>query len=328
MPKLLNYSQFCKNLKEVTSLKPFSKKKFHPNGLFSEQIFGPVKNYTCQCGTYYGVSKSGGKCEVCGVDIVNSDVRRTRFAKIKLPMPVVNPLFYDLLVEVGGRSLKEGLDQLMYDEKSFLYIDNEDHLVTNNLEIVPPGETIYERTEAIYKLVYDFAVMTKEESEEWQIIFNNLDNLLIEYVIVLPPDLRPSSVGSNGKYLMDKINRYYVQILTKKEAMKDTIFEIERDKKLYYTYYKQLQKDVNELYHQILEKISKKKGLIRGNILGKRIDFSGRAVIIPDPTLSLDECVLPYVMILELYKLPIVKRIIELGKFKVINKALDFVNLK
>jgi len=125
---------------------------------------------------------------------------------------------------------------------------------------------------------------------------------------------------------MDKINRYYIQILTKKEIMKETIIDIYKDKSLYYTYFKQLQKDVNELYSRILEKIAKKEGLIRGNILGKRIDFSGRAVITPDPTLTLDECKLPYLMILEIYKLPIAKRILEMGKFKLLNLAIDFVD--
>ena len=101
------------------------------------------------------------------------------------------------------------------------------------------------------------------------------------------------------------------------------MINILRDKNLYYTYFKQIQKDVNELYHRILEKMAKKEGLIRGNILGKRIDFSGRAVITPDPTLSIDQCILPYVMILELFKLPIAQKIIEIGKFKLLNKAID-----
>ena len=79
---------------------------------------------------------------------------------------------------------------------------------------------------------------------------------------------------------MDNINRSYTQILTKKETMEETNISIQRDKNLYYTYFKQLQKDVNELYNRILEKMAKKEGLIRGNILGIRIDFSGRAVIL------------------------------------------------
>ena len=43
MPKILDYRSFCEDLPEVTSLKTIGKKKFHPDGLFSEQIFGPVK---------------------------------------------------------------------------------------------------------------------------------------------------------------------------------------------------------------------------------------------------------------------------------------------
>jgi DNA-directed RNA polymerase subunit beta' len=329
MPKILDYNSFCDNLDEVTSLKTFGKKKFHPEGLFSEQIFGPVKNYTCQCGRYYGISRTGDKCTLCNVDIVNSDVRRKRFAKITIPVPVVNPLFYDLLVELGGKNLKKALDTLMRNEKSVLYKSNDDYLVTvNQEEVVPKGCTSWERAEAIYELVKGLAGdMIEEGVDGWEFVLNGIDSLLVNTIIVLPPDLRPTSKSSGkDKQLMDKINRYYIQILTKKEIMKETIIDIYKDKSLYYTYFKQLQKDVNELYTRILEKIAKKEGLIRGNILGKRIDFSGRAVITPDPTLALEECKLPYLMILEIYKLPIAKRIIEIGKFKLLNRAIDFVD--
>lgn len=328
MPKILDYKTFCENLDEVTSLKTFSKRKFHPNGLFSEQIFGPIRNYTCQCGKYYGVSKKGGKCDLCGVDIVNSDERRKRFAKIIIPIPVVNPLFYDMLINLSGKNFKKAFDDLMRNDKSILYITDEEIVVTMDKESIPKGARVWERTEAIYELVKQVATDAIEDGiSEWKIILDNIDNLLIDKIIVLPPDLRPTSKKSGeSKQLMDKINRYYTQILTKKEIMKETIVNIHRKKELYYTYFKQLQKDVNELYTRILEKMAKKEGLIRGNILGKRIDFSGRAVITPDPTLSLDECKLPYLMVLEIFKLPIAKRILELGKFKLLNKAIDFVD--
>jgi DNA-directed RNA polymerase subunit beta' len=331
MPKILNYSEFCENLDEVKSLKLIAKKKYHPDGLFSEQIFGPIKNYTCQCGTYYGPShkKTGGKCDICKVDIVNSDVRRKRFAKITIPIRVVNPLFYDLLVEVGGKTLKAAIDDLMRNEKSYMYSDGVEHIVSTNESQRPTGRDVevFERSEAIYKLVYEIAKMFAGNGvEAWQIVLDNIDNLLINQIIVLPPDLRPASKGGGGKHLMDKINRYYTQILTKKELMQGTTLNIRRDKKLYYDYFRRLQKDVNELYNRILEKMAKKEGLIRGNILGKRIDFSGRAVITPDPSLTLDECKLPYFMILEMFKLQVAKRIIEMGKFKLLNKAIDFVD--
>lgn len=326
MPKILDYSSFSEDLPEITSKNIMSKKFFHPQGLFSEQIFGPIKNYTCQCGTYYGVSKAGGTCKLCGVDIVNSDERRKRFSIIKLPIDVVNPLFYDLLIELGGKSLKSAMDKLMMNEKSLLYQDGDDFIVTLSPETIPEGLPKWERTDAIRKIVEVYVENELVDGiEDWEMIKNNLDNLLIDRVIVLPPDLRPSSSTGKNRQLMDKINRNYIQILTKRELMLETIIDIHKNKSMYYSYFIHLQRDINELYNQILIKMAKKEGLIRGNILGKRIDFSGRAVIVPDPTLGLDECILPYFMILEIYKLQIAKKIIETGRIKPLNEAIDFV---
>jgi len=330
MPKLLDYEAFCENLEEVTVPKIMEKKRFHPEGLFSEQIFGPVQNYTCQCGTYYGAFADGSKCEDCGVDKVNSSERRRRFAKIVLPFPVINPVFYDLLIDQGGTMLKKGLDDLMRNEKSVMYYDNEEEefrIVDEENLPDDAGET-WEKLDAIEKMITTLAhQLSAERIQGWDIINNNLDKLFINKIIVLPPDLRPSTKrGGKSNQVVDEINRYYVQILTKKDIMRATIVDVIHDKPLFYNYFRQVQKDVNELYTHILQKLSKKEGLIRGNILGKRSDFSGRAVITPDPTLSIDQCILPYMMVLELYKLQIAKKLVEINRFKHINKGIDFVD--
>jgi DNA-directed RNA polymerase subunit beta' len=333
MPTLLNFEDFCEDLKEITTTKHLNKKQPHPEGLFSEQIFGPEKNYTCQCGTYYGISGSGGTCATCGVDVVNSNVRRKRFAKISLPIGVVNPLFYDLLSDIGGRGVKEALDKLMKDENSILireeYEDGTEEWAVKKQDPENIDRNSLVGTDAIRILIEDLAdTQIGIGDTNWQIIKDNIDQLIIHQVIVLPPDLRPASkkISNKGQVSSDKINRYYTQILTKKESMRETIVDTRVDRNLFYNYYRQLQKDVNELYAYILEKMSKKEGLIRGNILGKRIDFSGRAVIVPDPTLSMEYCSLPYLMFLELFKLKIAKKIIELGRFKKINNAIDFID--
>jgi len=325
--KIVDIESFCEELKEVSSSKIMDKRKFHPAGLFSEQIFGPLKNYTCQCGTYYGVSKSGTQCEKCKVDIVNSNERRRRYAKITLPIKVVNPLMYDLLSNVAGSHLMDSIDRLMKNEKVTLYFDENGPFVSADPQVPETIISSFERVEAIYELVNYFAELYYDEDYKWKIIKNNMQNLLTDYVIVLPADLRPAAKGvEKNSQEVDKLNRYYQQIITKKESMRDTIININYDKQLYYNYYKQIQKDVFELYEHIMEKLSKKEGLLRQNILGKRVDFSGRAVISPEPSLKLDECYLPYTMILELYKLHISKRLINLGRFKVLNEAIDYVN--
>ncbi len=328
MPEILDYNSFCQDLEDVSSSKIIDKKKFHPHGLFSEQIFGPIKNYTCQCGTYYGISRSGGKCEDCGVDILNSNIRRRRFARIEMPFPVVNPLFYDLIISFGGSKLESDLKLLMRNEKSFLWKSDNEYIVTIDPESIPSAAEKWETIDAIYERVRSETESRIENGEDkWKIIQNNLDQLLIDYIIVLPPDLRPASRSVDKKnHVVDQINRFYQQILTKKETMVKTTVDFENNKKLFYYYFNQIQKDVNELYEHIISKLSKKEGLIRGNILGKRIDFSGRAVIIPDPTLNLDECSLPYLMFLELFKLQIAKRLLEIERFKVLNIAIDFID--
>jgi len=326
MPSILNYQEFCENLREITSTKKLDKRKFYEHGLFSEQIFGPVKNYTCQCGVYHGISRSGGTCNKCGVDITNSNERRRRFAKIILPFRVVNPIMLDLLYEIGGSQIRDNLFTLMKNDLSALYMDGDDLVIVKNTSAIPNGTKFYETYDAIRKLVEIFAQKSIDSGDDrWKIIQDNINQLFLREIIVLPPDLRPASKGDDKySYQVDKINRYYTQILSKKESMTETIVEL--DKKTFYSYFKQLQRDVDELYEHIIQKMSKKGGLIRGNILGKRIDFSGRAVIIPDPTLNLDECVLPYLMFIELYKLPISKRLIEIGIFRLLNEAIDFVD--
>ena len=329
MPKLLDISSFCDGLKEITSSKIIDKRKFHPTGLFSEQIFGPIKNYTCQCGIYHGISRAGGTCKDCGVDIENSDIRRKRFAKIVLPIQIVNPIMYDLIVDVGGNTVKTYLNKLMKNEKSILYVNTKGEYIVDDDIKVPEGVEKWEKLEAIYELISNLAESTVKEDpkNKWKIVKNNLDKLFVQNILVLPPDLRPAAKGiERNNQVVDKINRYYMQLLTKKESMKDTIIDINSDKTLFYSYFKQIQKDANELYEHIIEKLSKKEGLIRGNILGKRIDFSGRAVIIPDPSLKIDECSLPYVGFLELFKLQISKKLIELSKFKLLNEAIDYID--
>ena len=327
MPKFLNFEEFCKDLPEISSTKIIDKKKFHPEGLFSEQIFGPLTNYTCQCGDYFGSSKSGMVCDKCGVKITNSDERRREFAKIILPIPVVNPLFYDMIVDVGNSKIKGMLDDLMRIDNSMLYLDVDGKYYVAEESKVPEGLPKWEKLEAIHEFVLNTSKNLKDKVSEWNIVYDNIDNLLVKSIIVLPPDLRPAAKGiERNNQVLDQINRYYMQILTKKEIMKETIIDIVKNKNLFYTYFRQLQKDVSELYKHILEKLSKKEGLIRGNILGKRIDFSGRAVIVPEPTLNIDECILPYTMFLELFKLKISKKLIETGKFKLYNNAVDYVD--
>jgi len=146
----------------------------------------------------------GGQCGECKVDIVNSDERRKRFAKIVIPIPVVNPVFYDLVTDIAGKTFKKAIDDLMRNDKSVLYMTDDEFVVTLNPESIPEGAQKWERAEAIYELVKGVAEDAIEDGvEEWQLVMENIDNLLIDQIIVLPPDLRPSDINkerSDGEH--------------------------------------------------------------------------------------------------------------------------------
>jgi len=328
MSKLLA-NDFYEKLQEITTSKLLEKSKFHPNGLFSEQIFGPIKNFTCQH-KFHGIIHEGETCTECGVDIVSASERRKRFAKIILPFEVVNPIMYSIVVSVCGTKIKTMIDTLMTNECSTLYKthDNKFYIETEVREEKSTDES-FEKLDAIRELVTSICnIEVEKENKKWIYIKENLDKLLIKEIIVLPPDLRPvTKLNDNKQFVADKINRYYTKLIIKKESIEKSTIDLKNsEKKIFYHFYKPVQETVNQLYEHILCVLSKKEGLIRGSILGKRIDFSGRAVIVPDPTLNLDECVLPYIMFLELFKIQIGKKLIELNFFKLLNNSIDFLD--
>ncbi len=330
MPKLIDIDEFCKDLPEITTQKLMRKRKFRENGLFSEFIFGPIKNYTCDCGIYHGVSRDGGECDKCGMKITNSDERRKRFAKIVLPVPVINPIFYDLFIRISKNKtkIKNMIDELTTNNQSVLYVDsNTDEFVVVNKCDMPPDVEYYEALNAMQFLFETYTKQSMEDDpESWKIVYDNLDKIFIQNIIVLPPELRPASRGINkDNRVADEINKYYLTLINRNLSLSGTKFELIQNKVIFYDYFSQTQKDVNELYDYILKKLKKKEGLIRGHILAKRIDFSGRCVITPNIRIKLHQCVLPYKMVLELFKIQIAKRLIELGTFKLFPKAIKQV---
>ena len=95
------------NLKFVTS-KLISKKKFDPNGLFSEQIFGPIKTNRCQC--KITTAPENSICPECGVEITSNNKRRTTFAKIKVNR-TIHPVALEILLSFN--SIKKYIDKLL-----------------------------------------------------------------------------------------------------------------------------------------------------------------------------------------------------------------------
>ncbi len=148
------------------------------------------------------------------------------------------------------------------------------------------------------------------------------DLLIIKVLSVLPASLRPMVVLDDDKLVSSDLNELYKQVITKNNIVSLMLDEIEEgldvDFDDYLMVLRDLQLAVNALIDNssdvdksdnynvgalksLMDSLRGKKGMFRNNILGKRVDYSGRSVIVPGPDLLLNECEIPRVMALELF---------------------------
>ncbi len=320
-PVLLDIDEICKDLPEVISDKPQEGRKIAKNGLFSQQIFGPIKSWKCDCpkSIYRGPHSGEKKCGICNVDIISSEVRRKRYAKIKLPFPVLNPIFYYLILN-SKPSLKQTIDNILFYKSKYRMLDDGSLEKINPLEDASESDTVLYGLSGIKLLVEKLCETSK--SEDFRFIKENLHLLTINNALVIPPDFRNFSKSSTGKILMDKINQHYTELLFRISRINKLSFKLTEEQEVFKNYFRSIQFFTNNIYDYVFERLSKKKGLIRKNILGKRLDFSGRAVISPDPTLLLDECKIPYKMLLEVFKPQLTAYMIDRKIYKRYNLAV------
>lgn len=333
-----NVDDFCEHIPAVTTNKIYAKKGFHPNGLFSEKIFGPTRTCTCGCGIYWGRTKIGERCKQCGVEIGFSSLRRTKYAKIELPFKVINPIMLFLIFKVGKSTLANLINNMIfndsiigiyYNEETKKYVEVKKPTIEEETITLPDGVVLHSGIDGIFNVIKLEAEKYKDKSKNWNFIYENLSKFFMNNVIVCPPEFRPVSKTKDVQ-MRDKLNEYYMTILNFSIMLGNDVTTYENSE-IQHINFKNLQRYVNNLYDFIFSKFSKKEGLIRGSILGKRIDFSARAVISPEPSLELDQCSIPYVIGLELFKLKVVNRLLELKKFNDTefvryDPALKFVN--
>lgn len=331
--KLLDIDKVCEDLEEVSSPRIFDKKGFCKTGLFSEQIFGPIRTCTCACGIYWGRDRIDQKCKDCGVKIVHSNYRRKTYAKICLSFPIINPLMYYLILKVGKAKIKEIIQDLLYKETVYGYYYSKeekayiklDYSPTFEIPELPKDIKIYTGSKGVFELIKTNCEKYMDKSTDWKYIYNNLDKFYMNNILVCPPDFRPISKKRDAQ-MMDELNKFYMTILNFNSVVKDKNLLFIGDERIFKINFRNLQKYVFDLYEYIFSKLSKKTGLIRGFILGKRIDFSGRFVICPDPSLHIDECSIPYFAALELYRLEIANELIETRQFKRYEPALKYID--
>lgn len=166
---------------------------------------------------------------------------------------------------------------------------------------------------------------------------NDPANMILDVIPVIPPDLRPMVQLDGGRFAASDLNDLYRRVINRNNRLK-RLLDLDAPAIIVNNEKRMLQESVDALFDNgrrgrpvtgrggrplksLAEALKGKQGRFRQNLLGKRVDYSGRSVIVVDPELKLHECGLPSQMALELFKPFVMRRLVELGKVENIKGA-------
>ena len=342
---------------EVKKPETINYRTFKPerDGLFCAKIFGPTKDWECNCGKYKGIKHNGVICDKCGVEVIRSKARRQRLGHIELASPVVHIWFFKSIPSRIGylvdMSLRD-LEKVLYFEEYVVLDPGKTPLQMKQLlseeqyrkavEEYGDGFRAGMGAEAIREVLKKINVpelanqlrarMTKETSQQnrkkitkrLRIVeaFLNSGNkpewMILEVVPVLPPELRPLVPLDGGRFATSDLNDLYRRVINRNNRLK-RLMELRAPDIIIRNEKRMLQEAVDALFDNVrrgralkgqnnrpLKSLSDmlkgKQGRFRQNLLGKRVDYSGRSVIVVGPELKFHQCGLPKKMALELFK--------------------------
>ena len=344
---------------EVKKIETINYRTLKPerDGLFCARIFGPVKDWECNCGKYKRMKHRGITCEKCGVEVIQARVRRERMGHIDLVAPVVHiwylkgiPSYLSLILDMSIKDLERVIyfDAYMvihqgkspYPPKTLLSTaDYEYYTDTHPEDIIFSAHTGAEAVRQILSLIdlHDEKQRLQQDYEKTSSVASRhkimrrikvfvglmQGNLRPEWMVmsvlpVLPPDLRPLVPLPGGRFASSDLNELYRRVLNRNIRLQRLI-EIEAPSVIIKNEKRMLQESIDALIDNgrrgqavrgpnrrplksLSEMLRGKQGRFRQNLLGKRVDYSGRSVIVVDPELRMDQCGLPKIMALELFK--------------------------
>src|ERR1700732_202657 len=365
---------------EVKKPETINYRTFKPerDGLFCAKIFGPTKDYECNCGKYKRMRHRGVVCEKCGVEVIQSKVRRERMGHIDLAAPVAHIWFLRSLPSRIGTlldmTLKE-LEKILYFE-SYVVVDAGEttrqyrELLTERKfreakEQFGDGFKAEMGAEAIRtlltqleleKLSEDLRVEMKATSSEarrkkvakrlkvvnaFRESGNRPEWMILTILPVIPPDVRPLVPLDGGRFATSDLNDLYRRVINRNNRLKRLI-ELNAPDIIVRNEKRMLQEAVDALFDNgrrgraitdpakrplksLSDMLKGKSGRFRQNLLGKRVDYSGRSVIVVGPELRLHQCGLPKKMALELFKPFIYSKLEEKGYVTTIKSAKKMV---
>jgi DNA-directed RNA polymerase subunit beta' len=366
---------------EVKKPETINYRTFKPEhgGLFCARIFGPIKDYECLCGKYKRMKHRGIVCEKCGVEVIETKVRRERMGHIELAAPVAHIWFLKLLPSRMSALLEmqmKELEAILYFEK-FVITEpgmtpfTKGQLITEEeyyAALDEHGDESFQAqigAEAIRTLMQSLdlptlqAEMTADLTEDVSDLKrrkivkrlkmvnaflesgNKPEWMIMDVIPVLPPELRPLVPLDGGRFATSDLNDLYRRVVNRNNRLK-RLMELRAPEIIVRNEKRMLQEAVDALFDNgrrgrvitgankrplksLADMLKGKQGRFRQNLLGKRVDYSGRSVITVGPDLMLHQCGLPKTMALELFK-PFIYHKLELrGEATTIKAAKKMV---
>ena len=347
-----------------------------PEGLFCEAIFGPQKDWECNCGKYKRIKHKGMICDRCGVEITQQRVRRDRLGYIQLAAPVSHiwyfkglpsriGVFCDLssrdvervlyfegfiVVEVTDPDCPLEVGQVLTEVEYVEYsnkhwggfragtgaevireilsnIDLEEKIEALTQELAET--TSHQKKLKVAKQLKQMADFAEaEQRPEW---------MILDVIPVIPPDLRPLVPLEGGRFATSDLNDLYRRVINRNNRLRKLI-QLRSPEVILRNEKRMLQEAVDAFFDNgrhgrrvtgpgnrplksLAEVLKGKIGRFRQNLLGKRVDYSGRSVIVVGPELGLHQCGIPKRMAVELFKPFIIERLQAYGFTQTIKRA-------
>ena len=335
------------------------------DGLFCERIFGPTKDWECNCGKYKRIRYKGVVCDRCGVEVTRSKVRRERMGHIELAAPCSHIWYFKgipsrmgLLLNISPRQLEKVIYFVSYIvldggdtplEKMSLLTESE---YRDNKEKYGSGFRAGIGAEAIKELLDDLdlealyeelkeeirtttgqrnikAVRRLEVVEAFLKSSNKPSWMILDVLPVIPPEIRPMVQLDGGRFATSDLNDLYRRVINRNNRLK-RLLDLGAPDIIVRNEKRMLQEAVDALIDNgrrgrpvtgpgnrplksLSDMLKGKQGRFRQNLLGKRVDYSGRSVIVVGPELKMHQCGLPKEMAIELFKPFVMKKLVNEG---------------
>ena len=321
---------------EVTKPETINYRTLKPekDGLFCEKIFGPSKDWECHCGKYKKIRYKGVVCDRCGVEVTKASVRRERMGHIDLAAPVSHIWYFKGIPSRMGLILDlspQTLEKVLYFASYIVLDKGETDLQYKQVLSEQEYQEAREKwgsafrvgmgAESIQELLQ--AIDLDKEYEELQAglkgatgqkrarivkrlevveAFRGSGNkpewMIMTVIPVIPPDLRPMVQLDGGRFATSDFNGRRGRPVTGPG---------------------------NRALKSLSDMLKGKSGRFRQNLLGKRVDYSGRSVIVVGPELKIYQCGLPKEMAIELFKPFVMKELVANGTAHNIKNAKKMV---